>query len=461
MRVRSWVQHQRVLTPRAGTRRAELTTVPLTILPSLPRLPLVRDPLRRIRVPRDLSAVTSYAAEEDPERAGLSENSIEEIWGAAVSLYRSGVHPAVQLCLRRNGSVVLDRAIGHARGNGPRERPEVPKELATPATPFCIYSTSKAITAVVVHVLAERGALDIGDRVSDYIPEYARRGKGDTTIGHVLSHRAGVPGIPREAFNLERINDSEFIISLLADAKPFARPGTLLAYHAISGGFILGEIVRRVTGKSIREVLAEEILDPLHFRWTNYGVRPDDVEAVGRDYVTGPPLLPPLSTLSTRVLGVPAARVVELASDPRFLTAVIPAGNVVTTANELSRFFEILRAGGELDGVRVMAPRTIRRALTQQAHLEIDLQLGFPVRYSYGLMLGAKLISPYGRDTDLAFGHLGFINIAGWADPERALSAALITSGKAIVYPELPRFYGVMQRIASSVPKVPSSALAF
>jgi CubicO group peptidase (beta-lactamase class C family) len=427
----------------------------------LPRLPFVPDPLGRIRLPRNLDQVTTVGAEEDPEREGMSEDAIETIWGSAVSLYRTGVHPAVQLCLRRNGAVVLDRAIGHARGNGPHDPPEAPKVLATPQTPYCVYSTSKALTAVVVHLLAERGALDISDRVSDYIPAYARRGKGDTTIAHVLSHRAGVPGIPREALDLARLEDREFIVGVLCDAKPFAKPGTLLAYHALSGGYLLGEIVHRVTGKGIREVLAAEILDPLGFRWTNYGVRPEDVAAVGRDYVTGPPLLPPLSMLVTRVLTVPAARVVELGGDPRFLTGVIPAGNVVTTANELSRFFEILRAGGELDGVRVMEPETIRRALTQQAHLEIDLQLGFPIRYSYGLMLGAKLISPYGRDTDLAFGHLGFINIAGWADPERALSGALITSGKAIVYPELLRFYGLMQRIASEVPKVPRAAIAF
>ncbi len=436
------------LAPRAG-------------VPSLPRLPLVPDPLRRIRLPRDLSEVTTFGVEADPADAGVSEESIEAIWRAAVSLYRSGVHPTVQLCLRRNGIVVLDRAIGHARGNGPQDPPEAPKVLATPETPFCVYSTSKALTAVVVHLLGERGALDIADRVRDYIPGYARQGKGDTTIAHVLSHRAGVPAIPREALNLERLDDREFIVDVLSKARPFVRPGTLLAYHALSGGYILGEIVHRVTGKSIREVLAAEILDPLRFRWTNYGVKLDDVPDVGRDYVTGPRLLPPLSTLVKRVLSVPAERVVELASDPRFLTAVIPAGNVVTTANELSRFFEILRAGGELEGVRVIAPQTIRRALTQQAHLEIDLQLGFPVRYSYGLMLGAKLLSLYGRDTDLAFGHLGFINIAGWADPERALSGALITSGKAIVYPEVLRFYGLMQRIASTVPKVPRSALAF
>ncbi|HWF35747.1 MAG TPA: serine hydrolase domain-containing protein [Solirubrobacteraceae bacterium] len=428
---------------------------------SVPRLPLVPDPLRRIRVPRDVSEVTSIGVEKDPERAGMSADAIEAIWDSAVNLYRSGVHPAVQLCLRRNGVVVLDRTIGHARGNGPHDPPETRKVLATPETPFCIYSSSKALTAVVVHLLAERGELDIFDRVSDYIPEYARRGKGGTTIAHVLSHRAGVPAIPPAALDLERVEDREFIIDLLCNARPFVRPGTLLAYHAISGGYILGEIVNRVTGKSIREVLAAEILDPLGFRWTNYGVRPEDVPAVGRDYVTGPPLLPPLSILVKRVLSLPVDCVVELAGDPRFLTGVVPAGNVVTTANELSRFFEILRAGGELDGVRVVTPRTLRRALTQQAHLEIDLQLGFPVRYSYGLMLGAKLISPYGRDTDLAFGHLGFINIAGWADPERALSAAVITSGKAIVYPEILRFYGLMQRIASEVPKAPASARAF
>ena len=89
----------------------------------------------------------------------------------------------------------------------------------------------------------------------------------------------------------------------------------------------------------------------------------------------------------------------------------------MTTANELSRFFEVMRRGGELDGVRVIEPETIRTALTEQSHLEIDLSLGFPTRFSYGLMLGARVLSLYGRDTQHAFGHLGYINILGWADP--------------------------------------------
>jgi CubicO group peptidase (beta-lactamase class C family) len=429
-------------------------------VPSIPRLPLVPDPFRRVHVPRDLEEITTTGDEEPAESGGLTEESVERFWKSARDLYRSGVHPAVQLCVRRNGHVILDRAIGHARGNGPSDGRDTEKVLATTDTPFCVYSTSKAVTAMVVHMLDERGLLHIGDRVADHIPEYAKHGKEATTIGHVLAHRAGVASMPREALDLDRINDGEFLLQMICDAKPNIRPGRLLAYHAVSGGFILGEIVYRVTGKNVREVLAEEILGPLGFRWMSYGVSEQDVPEVGLSYVTGPPLIPPISTIVTRALGAPLDTVVEVSNDPRFLTGIVPSANVVTNANDLSRFFEIFRAGGELDGVRVMEPRTIRRALSEQSHLEIDLSLGFPTRFSYGLMLGAKMISLYGRDTDLAFGHLGLINIMGWADPERGVSAALVTSGKPVIYPELPRFYGVMQKIASETPKVPAEERA-
>jgi len=102
-----------------------------------------------------------------------------------------------------------------------------------------------------------------------------------------------------------------------------------LAYHAITGGFVLAEIVKRVTGKPIRTVLKQEILEPLGFRWTNYGVAARDVAKVALAYFTGPPLMPPLSTLLERALGVPMDRAIALTNDPRFLTAVVPAGNVI------------------------------------------------------------------------------------------------------------------------------------
>ncbi len=426
-------------------------------IPSLPRLPGIPDPLRRIRVPRELEAVTTIGSEEDPGELGM--DGVQRIWHDAVDLYRSGVHPALQVCVRRNGAVVLDRAIGHARGNGPQDAPDVVKVPATPETPFLIYSASKAVTAMLVHKLHERGELDIFQPVAAYIPEFARHGKGEITVAHVLAHRAGVPSLPREAVDLDRAADREFMVQALCDAKPFARPGRFLAYHAVSGGYILGEVVHRVTGRDIGAVLADQFLHPLGFRWTGYGVAREDLGTVATNYVTGPPTAPPLSQLLTRALGLPPDELVAATNDERFLTAIVPSANVVTTARELSRFFEIFRRGGEIDGVRVIEPETILRALSEQSHLEVDLSLGFPTRFSYGLMLGARVVSLYGRDTQHAFGHLGYTNMLAWADPQRALSCAVLTSGKPILYPEVGRFYWLMQRITSQSPKIPGSEM--
>ena len=430
--------------------------------PAIPRrLPFVGDPLRRARIPSDLDSVTTVGEEERAGDGGLSDDLVERMWEAGTNLYRTGVHPALQLCVRRNGVVVLDRAVGHMRGNGPSDPDDAARVLATPEAPFCIYSTSKSVTATVVHLLEERGALSIEDRVGDHIPEYTRHGKDDITIAHVLSHRAGVASMPRESFDLDNLTNREFLVETICDAKPNFKPGQMLAYHAVSGGFILGEVVHRVTGMSIREVLGREILEPLGFRWMNYGVDESDIPRVGRSYATGAPLVPPLSTLLTRALGVPVDEVVKRSNDPRFLTAVIPAANIVSNGDELSRFFELLRVGGTLDGVEIFEPRTIRRAVTEQSYREMDLTLGAPVRHGLGLILGAQVVSLYGPDTEFAFGHLGFTNIIGWADPERGVSGGLVTSGKPVLYPELPSFWAVMARIGREVPRSDRPSLAF
>ena len=428
----------------------------LNRLPTIPRLPVGPDPLRRVRVPRDLDPVTTIGEEADPEAGGVERRNVEAIWRATTDWYRSGVHPALQVCVRRHGEVILDRAIGHARGNGPSDPGDAEKVLATTETPFCVYSTSKAITAFVVHKLCERGLLHLEDPIAEHIPGYERHGKRGITIGHVLAHKAGVPNLPREALDLDYIDDREYLCEVLCDAKPAMLPGTQLAYHAVSGGFILGEVVYRVTGKDIRTVLAEEFLDPLGFRWTNYGVAAADFDEVAVNYITGPRTAPPLSTLLSRALGTGLDDLVETTNDPRYLAGIVPAANTVTTANELSRFFEIMRRGGELDGVRVIETDTIRRALIERSHLEVDLSLGFPTRFSYGLMLGARILSLYGLDTQHAFGHLGFTNMLAWADPERAISVAVLNNGKPVLYPEVHRFLGTMQRITSEMPKVPA-----
>jgi CubicO group peptidase (beta-lactamase class C family) len=431
-------------------------------IPPIPRLPLVPDPLRRIRVPSDLDAVSARAPEAgDLESLGMTATGIERIWTLVERLYRSGFYPAIALCVRRHGQVVLDRAIGHARGNGPTDREDATRTPVTPETPFVIFSASKAMTAVVAHLLDERGLLHIDDRVCEYIPEYAVHGKEVITIEHLLSHRAGVPNMPPDAFDLDRIGDREFLLEVLCAAKPRSRPGKLLSYHAVSGGFIIAEIVRRVTGRDIRAVLGQELLKPLHFRWGNYGVRPKDVKRVALSYPTGPPALPPLSTVLRRALGLPPDEITARSNDPRFLTGVVPSGNVVTTANELSRFFELLRAGGELDGVRILEPRTVRRATSERAFREIDFTLVAPLRHASGFMLGASALSLFGPDTEEAFGHLGFTNVLGWADPERALSVGLMTSGKPLFHPALGDLWLLTRAIGHQAPKVARTGIWF
>jgi CubicO group peptidase (beta-lactamase class C family) len=431
-------------------------------IPRIPRLPLVTDPLRRIRVPRDLGSVIARAPEAgDLEAVGMTASGVERIWAGVERLYRSGLYPAIALCVRRQGEVVLDRAIGHARGNGPADQKDAARTPVTPQTPFVIFSASKVMTTVVTHLLEERGLLHVGDRVCEYIPEYADHGKQVITIEQLLSHRAGVPNLPADALDLDRFSDREFMLEMLCAAKPSSRPGTLLSYHAVSGGFIVAEIVRRVTGRDIRTVLRQEILKPLGFRWGNYGVSPRDVGRVALSYPTGPPALPPLSTLLERALGLPPDEITVRSNDRRFLTGIVPSGNVVTTANEFSRFFELLLAGGELDGVRILEPRTIRRAISERAFREIDFSLVAPLRHASGFMLGASAFSLFGPDTDEAFGHLGFTNVLGWADPERALSVGLMTSGKPMLHPALGDLWLLTRAIGQEAPKVPRKGVWF
>lgn len=431
-----------------------LLTTPGTVA----RLRAAADPLRRVRVPRDLAGMVSVSpAEQDAAAVGMTRDGVESIWRGALALYRSGMYPALGLCVRRHGQVVLDRAVGWARGGGPGERG--PRVAATPQTPYCIYSASKAVTATVVHLLDEQGLLDVDARVAEYLPEFDRPMFDDITIGHVLSHRAGLPFLPRSVMDLDRFNDPAFVRAAITTVRLRNRPGAAQSYHAVSGGFVLGEIVREVTGTDIATVLRREILDPLGFRWTAYGAAPADQRLVAHDYATGPRLLPPVKGKLTRVLGMSLEELVVVGRDPRYLSGVVPASNVVTTANELSRFMDLLRQGGSLDGVQIMSPKTIRRATVERSYHEIDRSLGLPIRFSTGYMLGARALSLFGPDTDEAFGHLGFTNVMGWTDPRRELSVGLMTNGNPVVGPHLPALWNLTRLIGAAAPKVADPVL--
>lgn len=390
-------------------------------------------------LPPDEVEVVDLAREVDPRDVDMTRADVDAIWDAVREAYATAVHPAISLCIRRRGQIVLRRSIGHRSGNGPGEQ-DRPKVLCTPDTPFCIFSASKAITAVVIHMLDDRGLLHIDDAVAEYLPEFRGPDKERITIRHVLTHRAGLPSVPAEYATPELFHEWDRVVKLLCEARPVSKPGRRLAYHAITGGFILGEIVHRVTGRNIRDVLREDLLEPLGFERLNYGVPADALHLVAQSAFTGPPVPWPISSLVERALGARFEVAAEIAHDPRFLTSVVPSGNIVGSADEASRFFQMLLDGGTQNGVRILEPRTIRRACNESSYHELDFTLFFPVRYGLGFMLGSDNVSLFGPRTARAFGHLGFMNTLIWADPDRDISVALLTSGKAFLSPHLLPF---------------------
>lgn len=144
---------------------------------------------------------------------------------------------------------------------------------------------------------------------------------------------------------------------------------------------------------------------------------------------------------------------VDISNDPRFRTAAIPSANLIATPEEICRFFETLLCGGTYEDVRVFEQRTVARATLRQTTGQVDRVLMFPVPFSMGFMLGNKTIGFYGPRTGKAFGHLGFTNVLGWADPERDLSVAFMNTGKPLLAAKMVAWLNVMRVISSRVPR--------
>jgi CubicO group peptidase (beta-lactamase class C family) len=232
------------------------------------------------------------------------------------------------------------------------------------------------------------------------------------------------------------------------------------AYHALTSGYVLGEIIQRITGGTLREYLAATIQQPLGFRHGNYGVPEKRLAEVARNYMTGP--APPffIDALAKRALGVKFQEAVDISNETQFLSAVIPSGNIMASADEYCRFFQMLLNGGELDGRRLFKPGTVRRAIMPRGQRQFDRILILPLRYSAGMLLGNEPLGLYGPGCGQAYGHPGFINMLGWADPRRALSVALLTNGKAALTPHLLPFGQLLWRIARHCPPIPGRTTA-
>ena len=169
-------------------------------------------------------------------------------------LVDSGAERGLQAAVYQNGEQIVDAVAGVAD-------PETGREV-TSGTPFYAYSVGKAAASTIVHMLVERGLFGYETPVVEVWPEFGAHGKEATTVRHVLTHTVGVPGIPADT-TPEDLCDWDKMCAVIADSEPWWKPGEKMAYHAYTFGYIIGEIVRRATGKKISQVLHEEITEPL------------------------------------------------------------------------------------------------------------------------------------------------------------------------------------------------------
>lgn len=407
---------------------------------------------RSVRVYPPEEVTTISPREREATAGGLRQADVEKIWRAVVSYYKTGVHPAMALCIRRHGEVILDRSLGHATGNSPDDSPTAPLRIATPDTRYNLFSGSKAFTAMLVHHLHDEGRLNLDDYVAEYIPELRVPRKDKMTIRHLLDHRAGIPTTTGN-LDLDALVDPEKLREHYRASDLWWRPGRRVAYHAVSAGFMLGDIIKEVTGKDVNEYMTEVVREPLGLSTLTWGVRPEELETIARDTFTGFAQLPFVNAAFRRAFGGTLHEIVELANDPRFLTGIVPSGNLFATPNEAGLFFEMLLRGGTVNGKQIFRRETVRRAVRETSFGEFDGILFAPVRYGSGFMLGAKYLSLYGFRSSKVFGHMGLSNIVVWADPERDISVALITTGKPAVTPEAVLWLNITHTISRVIPR--------
>jgi CubicO group peptidase (beta-lactamase class C family) len=266
--------------------------------------------------------------------------------------------------------------------------------------------------------LAQAGTLSLDEPVARWWPEFGAHGKADVTIRHVLSHRSGLyspRGMPADALAMTDWDRSLRRIERAALSFP---PGQVPAYQPVAFGFILGEVARRATGATPRELVHSELLAPLGLQHTYLGL-PDT-------------LLP--RAVPVRGQGLGGRMTQAVVNRPAIRQAVIPSAGVSTTARDLARFYQALLDGGQWEGAPVLNPEAIleaRRPTTQDG--EVDRTVKLPIRWAQGFQLGGPSgdpdrARPMGRaSSSQTFGHNGSNTCLAWADPTRRLVFAYLT----------------------------------
>ncbi len=408
-----------------------------------------QDIFRAVDVPETLYGITDIdeKSEVDAQEVGFTHGEVNKIWSAVEDFYKTGMYPGLSFCLRRKGEIVLNRAIGFARGINPEEGLAEPVRMTTD-TPVCLYSASKAVMAIVVHKLAEEGHVDLLNPVSMYLPEFGKFGKKNISIYQMLAHRGGFPMIEGDV-PMETMFDRDRVLDIIYNTESLCPEGRIQAYHAVTSGFIADELVRVTTGKNIQQYLKEKFSDPMGMKYFTFGVDKKTQPKVAMNYVTGMRNGKLIEGVLSKVFGVSIDTATELSNSVEFMEAIVPSANLYATAEEVSRFYEMLIDSGQYKGKQILQPVTIQKATREASGVRLDKGVFLPLRFSAGFMLGGKPVGMYGINSHHAFGHLGFSNIFSWGDPERDIAVSILTTGKPIVGNHLIALPKLMHTISS------------
>jgi CubicO group peptidase (beta-lactamase class C family) len=250
-----------------------------------------------------------------------------------------------------------------------------------------VFSTTKAMTSLAALVLVDRGELDLDADVAKYWPEFAARGKAGVKVRHLLSHTSGVSGW-KQPVTIEDLYDWDKSTSLLAAQAPWWEPGTASGYHMLNYGHLIGEVIRRITGQRLGEFLAAEIAEPLGVDF-HIGLPASEFPRVANvvppPLPSGPPQLDPKS-VAFKTWTNPWGFRAETTWTEGWRRADIGAANGHGNARSLARLQSAVACGGEVDGVRLLSPRTIDRIFEVQSD-GIDLVLGLPFKAGVGYSL--------------------------------------------------------------------------
>ena len=326
----------------------------------------------------------------------------------------AGVEIGVQVAAYLGGKLVVDTWGGLADVGAARP--------VAGDTLFNVYSVTKAVAATALHVQVDRGLMDYDAPVVRYWPEYGAHGKQKTTVRDVLTHRACVPQMPTDV-TAERLCDWDWMTRAIADLTPLAEPGTKTLYLSMTFGWIIGELVRRTdpSHRSLGQFVQDEIAHPLGITDLWIGIPDAVVPRVAKQYdampVVPPEYLPPLFAASMPSQVALSPIVFERADVRR--AEIAGVGGIFTARSE-ARFWAMLAAGGELDGVRILSRKLVKTFYQARSNSEerdaVMFNIALPISLG-GYWLGGSYPPVCSVQTSRAICHPGQGGSIGWADP--------------------------------------------